>query len=821
MSVMKTAVWSLLLLLLVGVCGHPTPIFSGDGDENEGPSADGLLQSSAHLTSTMAPVVTSTVNPSVTSTMTSMTSKETTTGSSTLSDIMSTVTPSVTFPVTDTTPSSITSMGSSSTSSVTVTSPVASTVTSTLASTITLPVTTLLLSTVTSKDGAIQSSASSTAPVTPTEDESSELVDWLTRYGYLPPPDPSTGQLQAWTAVTHAVKAMQKFAGLKESGVLDEETRALIRSPRCSLPDEEGGKTLRTPANQQRLGRSLRRKRKVSMATRRKREVSAWTRRNINWRLRTYPPASSSLSRDTIRSLVFYALRVWAEPTPLEFHEVAGPETADLQVDFLNGFHGDGYPFDGAGGAVGHAFFPSDPTRAGGVHLDAAEDWAFRQPASEGTDLFTVLVHEFGHALGLSHSSSRQSVMRPYYHGPAGDPLLYRLGNPDEEHITKLYGKKGQELATNAPRLEARLEPEMNLRHHEHRHHRHSHSHRPSIDRCNTSFDAVAQIRGETFFFKGSSMWRVSAGGLVSGRGAHVRRLWGGLPPDVPRLQAVLERHRDHAIIFIGESRFWLFRDLSLQQGYPRPLSELREVWNETNTRTGTRAVTDGRAGTKTESGVTGAGVTETGVTGTGAGSGAGPGPVVGDSAGPVTVSGCGDEIGRGAQGLVWNSLEGPMWGEVREEIGEEEEDATWSKLIRDGVNGITTETDGSAYLFKGHSYWKFPYPGSAPEQGYPRSVATDWLDCPQPSASAIDDISLSFSPPTRRQELREVLREERGREDKRKEERRGQLKDKDLDQARDRESLKHCTCLKGTAGDSGTPFSRVLLMTILPLLMM
>ncbi|XP_035807584.1 matrix metalloproteinase-17b isoform X2 [Amphiprion ocellaris] len=391
---------------------------------------------------------------------------------------------------------------------------------------------------------------SSITPVTPTEDDGSRLVDWLMKYGYLPPSDPSTGQLQAWTAVTNAVRAMQKFAGLKDTGVVDEETMALMRSPRCSLPDQE------EPSRPE--GRKLRRRRMLSM----------WTRRNINWRLHSYP-SSSHLSRETIRSLVFYALRVWAEPTPLEFHEVGSPEAADLQVDFLHGYHGDSYPFDGAGGAVGHAFFPSDPARAGGVHLDAEEGWTFRQPASEGTDLFTVLVHEFGHALGLAHSSSRHSVMRPYYQGPVGDPLHYRLGPQDLVHITQLYGKRNQLLATDAPRLAS------DPRHRSHHHHRHG----TSTDRCNTIFDAVAKIRGETFFFRGLTMWRVSAGGLVSDWGASVRRLWRGLPPDLPRLHAVLERQSDHAIIFISGSvylfrgdSYWkfMFPGSSPLDGYPR-----------------------------------------------------------------------------------------------------------------------------------------------------------------------------------------------------------------------------------------------------------
>lgn len=47
-------------------------------------------------------------------------------------------------------------------------------------------------------------------------------------------------------------------------------------------------------------------------------------------------------------------------------------------------------------------------------------------------------------------------------------------------------------------------------------------------------------------------MWRVNGRGLVSPHGTSARSLWRGLPPDLPHLDAVLERQSDHAIIFIS-----------------------------------------------------------------------------------------------------------------------------------------------------------------------------------------------------------------------------------------------------------------------------
>ena len=59
--------------------------------------------------------------------------------------------------------------------------------------------------------------------------------DYLTKFGYLK--DKSSDQVASLVSIDSAVRDFQAFAGLEQTGVMDEETMVMMRTPRCGVKD--------------------------------------------------------------------------------------------------------------------------------------------------------------------------------------------------------------------------------------------------------------------------------------------------------------------------------------------------------------------------------------------------------------------------------------------------------------------------------------------------------------------------------------------------------------------------------------------------------
>ena len=77
---------------------------------------------------------------------------------------------------------------------------------------------------------------------------------------------------------------------------------------------------------------------------------------------------------------------MWQEVTPLKFKQKhPRDKNVDIDIKFDEGDHGDGYPFDGPGRVLAHAFYPQF---GGDAHFDEAEVWTRQKHDGKDTYIY-------------------------------------------------------------------------------------------------------------------------------------------------------------------------------------------------------------------------------------------------------------------------------------------------------------------------------------------------------------------------------------------------------------------------------------------------
>lgn len=146
---------------------------------------------------------------------------------------------------------------------------------------------------------------------------------------------------------------------------------------------------------------------------------------------------AAGIARPLAQPEIMRGLTEWSKYVQVDFTPALTPSAPHtVSLLFASGSHGDQYPFDGPGGVLAHTFYPAPPNPesiAGDMHFDGSENWGI----GSGVDLFSVTLHEAGHALGLGHSDQPGDVMYPYYR------RVSALAANDIAAVRQLYAARG------------------------------------------------------------------------------------------------------------------------------------------------------------------------------------------------------------------------------------------------------------------------------------------------------------------------------------------------------------------------------------------
>jgi matrix metalloproteinase-14 (membrane-inserted) len=275
--------------------------------------------------------------------------------------------------------------------------------------------------------------------IAPTGAHDTNPLAYLQRYGYMQAPAgaETSNNLISEESFSSAVAEFQRFAGLPETGQVDNQTLNMMRMPRCGNVDKQQVSTgaaktasivksgqlrswLSAPAA------AVRRRKRYAL------QGSKWRRQELTYRISQYPTKFVGRKHE-VDAQIERAFGIWSQVAPIDF-VVKKEGRVHIDIRFASGDHGDGDAFDGPGNTLAHAYFPQ---YGGDAHFDDQEYWTVDSYA--GTNIFQVAAHELGHSLGLGHSNVREALMAPFYQKYKPN---FKLHIDDVLAIQALYGEK-------------------------------------------------------------------------------------------------------------------------------------------------------------------------------------------------------------------------------------------------------------------------------------------------------------------------------------------------------------------------------------------
>lgn len=342
-----------------------------------------------------------------------------------------------------------------------------------------------------------------------TDEKDKELLakKYLRRYYGMPAGLQRTGKSS--DAMYEKIREMQTFFRLEVTGQLDDDTVELMKMARCGVQDV---------AEYNHFPRDLK-----------------WETTNVTFRILNYTP---DLTKTDVDKAVRNAFNVWSDVTPLRFKKLHDGN-ADIMISFGAKEHGDFNPFDGPEGLLAHAYPPGNGI-GGDTHFDEDETWTKDDHAF---NLFLVASHEFGHALGMAHSSDPGSLMYPVYTYAKG----YPLSEDDIQGIQSLYGPNpNQREVKPKPDAPSKCDPEL-------------------------EFDAVTELRGETIIFKDRFYWRLHPQ-MPEPEQTLIKSTW----PEIPnKVDAAYENPEKDVVIIFSGIKMWALNGYNLVEGYPKYIHKL------------------------------------------------------------------------------------------------------------------------------------------------------------------------------------------------------------------------------------------------------